>query len=99
MAKLRVFVVFDSKVGAYMQPFFARASGEALRSWDVLVNDGQSAMSKFPADFTLLETGTFDDETGRFEQHEVLRSVATALETKRSAEAPADPVLSFAGRR
>lgn len=92
MAKLRVYCVYDSKVEAYMQPFFCKTAGEALRSWESVCNDGKSMMSTHPADFTLFETAEFDEATGRFSQHSALRSLGTALEAKR--ESPATPLFS-----
>lgn len=87
MAKLKVFVVYDSKVGAYMQPFFCRSVGEALRSWESVCNDGKSMMSTHPADFALFEVAEYDEATGRFGQHEALRALGTALEVKKQPEA------------
>jgi len=83
MARLKVFVVYDSKVGAYMQPFFCRSIGEAMRSWENVCNDGKSMMSSHPADFTLFEVAEYDELTGRFGQFDALKSLGTALEVKR----------------
>lgn len=86
MAKLKVYCVYDSKVEAYMQPFFCRAVGEALRNWESLANDGKSMISSHPADFTLFETAEYDEETGSFSQYTALKSLGTALEAKRLPE-------------
>ena len=64
MAKLKVFAVRDSKAEAYMNPFFMRSRGEALRAFVSGVNDPQTQLCKFPADFTLFEIGEFDEESG-----------------------------------
>lgn len=82
MSKLKVFCVYDSKVEAYMKPFFARTVGEALRSWEEICNDGQSAMAKHPHDFTLFECASWDEQTGKFEQLASLRSLSSAWEAK-----------------
>lgn len=79
----RVFAVYDSKVEAYMQPFYARTTGEALRSWEQACNDGNSPMSQHPSDFTLLEIGEYNEKTGQLTGHISLKSVANALEVKR----------------
>lgn len=86
MARLKVYVVHDSKVGAYMQPFFCRSAGEALRSWEGVVNDGKSLMSHHPSDFALFEVAEYDESTGRFDQYEGLKSLGTALEFKKRPE-------------
>ena len=82
MAKLKVFVVHDIKVGAYLPPFFARSVGEALRNWEATVNDGKSLMSTHPEDFSIFETAEYDDENGRFTQHDSLRPLGSALDVK-----------------
>lgn len=94
MAKMKVFVVHDSKVSAYMQPFFARTIGEAMRMWETTCNDGRSMMSTHPSDFSLFEVAEYDEYTGRFEQHEVLKSLGTALEVvKKQTDFAAGPGL------
>lgn len=85
MSILRVFVVHDVKVGAYLQPFFCRTVGEAMRSWEAICNDGKSMMSVHATDFTLFETGEYNEQSGRFTQHDVLRPISTALEAKKDS--------------
>lgn len=62
--QLRAFTVYDSKVESYLRPFFMQTPAEAIRAFKETVNDGQSAFSKHPEDYTLLEVGTFDESTG-----------------------------------
>lgn len=62
--ELLTFSVFDSKCVAYMAPFFMNSRGQALRAFQDLSDDPQSMIFKHPADFTLFETGTYDDQTG-----------------------------------
>lgn len=71
---LNLFSVFDSKVGFYMSPFFMRSKGEAIRAFIDIVNDGKSAFSMHPEDYTLFHLGTFDECTG-----EVTSGVAESL--------------------
>lgn len=82
---LKMFSVYDSKLEAYMQPFFAQTKGHALRLWSDNVNDPSTnnPWFKHPADFTLFEIGEFDDNTGRVKQYEVNSSLGTALEFKK----------------
>lgn len=87
MPKLKVFVAYDSKVEAYMRPYFARSVGEIMREWERACNDPQSMMCQHPEDFTLFETGEYDEKTGRFTQLEALRPLGTALEVKRTPTA------------
>ncbi len=64
---LRAFTVYDSKVDAYLRPFFLQTPAEAIRSFKDTVNDQQSTISKHPEDYTLFEIGTFDESTGVLE--------------------------------
>lgn len=82
---MKVYVIYDAKVEAYLQPFFAPTAGSALRSWEDLVNDGKSQMSRWPDHFAIFEAAEFDESTGRFEQYDTLKPLGTALEFKKSA--------------
>lgn len=61
---LKVFSVYDSKVGSYLSPFFVRSKGEAIRGVVNELENPNSNLAKFPADFTLFEIGEYDDEHG-----------------------------------
>lgn len=63
---LRVYAVFDSKVEAFMTPFFVRTRGEALRAFQDSVNQENSSFRMHPADFTLFELGDWDELHGQF---------------------------------
>lgn len=76
---LRIFAVYDKAVGAFMAPFFVRATGEALRTFTDAVNDPQSPFYKHPADFELFQLGAFDSANGTIEAMASLR-VITALD-------------------
>lgn len=64
--KLGVYTVLDKAVGAFLQPFFARSTGEALRSFGDAVNGQSGPFSNHPHDFTLYQLGDFDDGSGIF---------------------------------
>lgn len=59
----KIFCVYDSKVGAYLQPFFAASKGEAIRSFSDVCNDSNSMFYKHSEDYTLFELGSFDDQS------------------------------------
>lgn len=88
MAKLRVVAVFDSKIKGWMQPSFHLHLGQILRSWEELVNDGQSPMSRHPGDFTLFEIGEWDDVDGSIKAHSAPVSLSTAMAAKNTAPQP-----------
>lgn len=87
---LKVYAVFDSAVGAYMQPFFMQSKGAALRAWLEAANDEKTQFHKHPGDFTLFELGEYDELTGTFTNHTAKMSLGTALEHKSSSAFPRD---------
>lgn len=76
----KVFSVYDSKVEAYLQPFFQRSRGEALRNFIAAVNDPQTMFNKHPEDYTLFEIGEFSEEKGEIRSNEVKTSLGVAIE-------------------
>lgn len=63
MKKL-VLSVFDVKAEMYGPTFEAKARGEALRQFQLLVQDKNTMPGRFPADFKLVHLGEFDDLSG-----------------------------------
>lgn len=61
-----IFSILDVKAHLFGPPFYSRHTGEALRNFTELVNDDRSTVSKYPADFQLVQLGTFNDEDGSF---------------------------------
>lgn len=64
---LKLFAVYDSKVGTYDQPFTMRTTGEAIRSWQTVVNDPKTQFFAHPEDYTLFELAEYNIDTGKFE--------------------------------
>ena len=62
----KVYCVFDSKVEGYLNPFFMRARGEAIRAFSELVNDKSTNFGKYPSDYTLFELGDYSDSDASF---------------------------------
>lgn len=82
MAKKVVFSVYDSKVGAWMEPFFADYRGRAIRSWETACMDEKHDFNRYSSDYSLFEIGTYDQETGQMESLKTFIPYGTALETK-----------------
>ena len=72
---LEVYSVFDKAVNAYMQPFYCRSKGEAIRSFTEAVNDGSKPFGKYSLDYFLVSLGEFDDNSGSFTGHGPLRVI------------------------
>lgn len=60
----KAFSVYDNKAMMFNAPFFMPHVGMAIRALTDLVNDPSTSISRHPADYTLIEIGTYDDETG-----------------------------------
>jgi hypothetical protein len=80
MSKLKVFSVYDSKVEAYLQPFFLRSRGEAVRAFTDACRDPKTQFAQYPADFTLFEIADYDDVDGSLLPHSVKVSLGSSLE-------------------
>lgn len=79
----KVFAVFDSKVGAYTVPRFARSTGEMLRIFSHTVNQtsDDNGIAANPEDYTLFQIGEYDDEKGAMISSSPV-SLGVALEFK-----------------
>lgn len=66
---LKVYAVYDSKLEAYMQPFFMQSKGVALRALTETLTQRDHMFSKHPEDFTLFELGEYDDSNGKMLPH------------------------------
>jgi hypothetical protein len=89
MSKFVVCTVFDSKVQAFEQPFFARTRGEALRMWQEVSNDAQTKFARHPEDFALMEIAEYDDQTAQFVNHSAPQNLGLAVQFKRPPESGA----------
>jgi len=79
-----IFSVYDSKAGAYTQPFYAVNRRVAIRMFSELANDPNHAFGMHPEDFTLFELGSFNDQDGTIDQLDVKTSaLGKAMEYQR----------------
>jgi hypothetical protein len=79
----RVFGIYDSKVEAFLPPFFGKTKSDAIRSITDLVNDPQHNFHKHAEDFTLFELATFNEDLGEIMPHESKISLGCFIEFKR----------------
>lgn len=75
---LEVFTVMDKAVQAYLQPFYCRSKGEALRSFSEACNDQKNNFYKHSSDFYLVYLGTYDDKSGLFNSVEPVRIISAS---------------------
>lgn len=72
-----VYAIFDNK-GTYYKPiFYAPTTAAAIRSFKLHASNPQSEYAMFPGDFNLNYMGTWNDETGKFEQLENPQNLGT----------------------
>ena len=82
--KLIVCALFDIKTGAYHTPQFFVNQNVAVRALEVAVNNPDAGFLRtHPEDYVLHQLGTYDDNTGRFEQPNAPVVVASAASLKR----------------
>lgn len=67
--KMQMCAVYDSATQMFGRPFFAVATGQAVRSFrdEVTRNNPDSDLFKHPDDFNLYHFGVFDDGDGTME--------------------------------
>jgi hypothetical protein len=84
--KLKLFTVYDSKAEAYLQPFYAPSTGQAIRSFQETCNTPDHVFFKYPEDFTIFEMGTFDDATSIIDTYKTPTSLGKAIEFKQQQQ-------------
>lgn len=85
---MKIYSVYDSKIEAFMQPFFMPAKGAALRAFSECVNDEKHQFGKYPGDFTLFEIGSFEDSSGTLEMWSTPISLGLGIEFLKQLELP-----------
>lgn len=78
--QFKVFSIYDSKIDAFMQPFFSQSKGSAIRALTDLLVDNSHPIAKHPEDYTLFELSDWDDSTAFFTTHSTPISVGLAIE-------------------
>lgn len=72
----KVYSVLDKAVNAFLPPFFARARGEAIRSFSEAANDEKHQFRRHLDDYVLYELGEFNDAAGIFTCGEPVRIIS-----------------------
>jgi len=76
---LKIFTVYDSKTEAFIQPFYAQATGAAIRSFETAANKEGHDFQQHGGDYTLFELGQFDQATGKISTLEVPINLGLAI--------------------
>lgn len=83
---MKITAVKDLKADLFLTPSFQRSIADAIRSWEVVANEGDSLVSRFPQDFVLYHLGDFDAETGRITLSENPTSLGSAYDFKKKPQ-------------
>ena len=85
MAKFYVCSVYDVKVEAFMQPFFMRSRGEAMRSFMDACSPGSrnELFVKHPQDYSLMLLGYYDDVSGQLSNLQPIEQIMSGLDAVR----------------
>lgn len=81
---MKLVVVKDVKTPCYLQPYAVKSIQDALRSWEILCNEGESMISRYPNDFRLMHIADFDTEHGELHILERPQDLGSAADFKRS---------------
>lgn len=63
--KSQMFVIYDSKANAYMQPWFLTTKPMAIRAFTDCIADPKHNFGAHPEDYTLFDIGTFDSQSAK----------------------------------
>lgn len=75
---LKVFTVFDSKAGAYLQPFFSVNVATAIREFGSAAQSEGHAFHRHSGDFELFLIGEWDQFEGRVSMYETKQTLGIA---------------------
>jgi len=92
-----VFSIYDSKAEAYLPPFILPKQAQAKRTFADCVNSDTHQFGANPADYTLFELGTFNDDDGRFMLHRGNISLGNGVEY-RTPDHPISPEIGPNGK-
>lgn len=85
MTEMKIYSLFDVKVGAFWQPFFSRNNETAIRAVGDGAQQPNNPLGAHPEDYVLHELGHWNDETGSINGYPpiVVTTVAAILSGER----------------
>lgn len=76
---LNLYAVKDVKSQLFNNPFVQKTDGTAIRTFATACEDKNTDLNKYPSDFSLYRIGTYDEESGKLSQDQIMQ-VANASE-------------------
>lgn len=80
---MKFYCVRDRKANVCNRPFAERDHVMAIRGFEQLVQNPETPLSKWPADFELLHLGEFDEATAKFSNLEMPLVLADGMQFTR----------------
>lgn len=77
-----IYTVYDNAAKAFLPPFYVQNDEVAIRTFADAVYSDNHQFNRYPADYTLMYAGTFEDSTGIFKTKAPTKVVG-ALEVPR----------------
>lgn len=87
--KLTIVAIRDIKTDSFFTPQYVRHAGAFLRQLQDEINTAQqpntvaASMAAHPEDYEVIELGTWEDQTGRYEIHDEWKQVTAVSNLKR----------------
>jgi len=82
----KIFSIYDQKAYAYLPPFTLPHADMAERTFMDCINSSDHAFGRNPADYTLFELGTYDDNKALITPYEVVRTIGNGIEYVKSRD-------------
>lgn len=87
--KQAVYCVKDLKIGIWEEPRYGfRNKIEAIRAFELAVNENGTKFNKFPTDYAFYIIGTWDDEAGKYEMYDTPESLGVASDFIKQVASP-----------
>jgi hypothetical protein len=88
---MQILVIKDMKSQLFLRPTLAASLADGLRGMEVMVNDGDSMIRRFPNDFRLYHVGSFDPNTGKLDVLPDYQDLGSCSDFVRSSPTPMFP--------
>lgn len=77
---MKLFSVHDIKAQTYLNPNVFRSSAEALRAFETTVKQPDTQFHMYPNDFSLVELGSWDSDSGLIQPYTSPKHLIVASE-------------------
>lgn len=91
---VNVYAIYDSKVQAFLQPWYAQNHATACRNLELACRDPKSGFVQFPVDYTLFCIGEYDDQSGVISPHQLHQNLGNMQQFLPAAETPQAPSVA-----